>query len=129
MKLLKLSAVFALFVGVLAWPTKTAEAAVVSECCISDCYDYYFLMGDNGVPADQREQWLADCKSNCAKHGDPNTCPVFNVSVNSLPRSLQLIDRHNDVRRALQELLRVEATTVARTGDNSVGQGSTFASR
>ena len=121
MKLLKLLSVLAVFACVLTWPTKTVKA---SECCIRDCYDTYFTMQDNGVPADQANQWLAECKSNCEQHGDPTTCPL--ISVNRLPNSLRLIDRHDEVSRALQELLRADPVTVVQTRGDSVKQGPTF---
>jgi len=77
MRMLKLFVTLAGVAGVLCWSSVTVEA---SNCCIRDCYDYYFLMGDNGVPNDQRDPWLAECKSNCDQHGDPSACPVQGAS-------------------------------------------------
>jgi len=72
MRMLKLLVTLAGLAGILWWSGATVEA---SGCCIQDCYNAYFTMGDSGVPQADREAWLAECKANCEAHGDPSTCP------------------------------------------------------
>jgi hypothetical protein len=75
MRLFKLLVTLAGLAGVLGWSSATVEA---SGCCRYDCDSAYCTMRDSGVPLDQANEWLAECKTNCDEHGepDPSFCPV-----------------------------------------------------
>jgi hypothetical protein len=74
MRLFKLLVTLAGLAGVLLWSSVPVQA---SGCCRLDCENAYCTMVASGISQIEAAGWLAECKTNCDEHGepDPGWCP------------------------------------------------------